>query len=254
MNRPVSIYVLFDRKFPEHYRYVGKTVSSAYSRNLSHLFEAIGEHFFSTRCHKCNWIKQVLNSRSFVYHKVVDTCDELNQSDFERYYVAKYSVEGHDLTNMTDGGEGLSGISQSPEVIAKRTNTMKEKYLVDGKYTCYKNRNWSYTAIEAMLKARKLIPYTWGSKIATSLKEFYATPEGKETLRLGGLAIGNALRGRKCSQESTQKKIIALKKRHEQLRTLHNEYVQITGSKIHQFNLMSVKNLESLVNSIRKAA
>ena len=47
--------------------------------------------------------------------------------------IAKQRSEGFELTNMTDGGEGVSGLKHSPETIAKRAASLKAVFAERGK-------------------------------------------------------------------------------------------------------------------------
>lgn len=123
--REVLIYILSDPRTPESIRYVGKTVEKRVeSRITVHIGEAKSKH----KCHKCNWLRTLIVKNIQPSYKIVDICDESNWIDFEKHYIAKYRIEGHDLTNATDGGEGMIGVKVSKETREKLSIFMKKAF------------------------------------------------------------------------------------------------------------------------------
>lgn len=110
-QRQVLIYAL---TYPgtDRVRYVGKTVRSPRKRHNEHIMEAMR----NPRLPVHRWIKSLYDrgSWSCLWHiERVPECADW--ADRERYWIAKFKSEGHDLLNLTDGGEGLAGHSHSEE-------------------------------------------------------------------------------------------------------------------------------------------
>lgn len=104
------IYLLVDPR-DDQVRYVGKTVDLAW-RIEGHIQEGLdGGHTYKAR-----WLKGLLDSGHVPEVRVVDEGDGESWAEAERFYIKFYRDEaGSPLTNMTDGGEGLSGWIHTPE-------------------------------------------------------------------------------------------------------------------------------------------
>lgn len=119
MQEKTFIYALVD-PITEQVRYIGK------SNNPRKRYNA---HLTDTRFskHKINWIKK-LKEQSLV--PVLQILEEVSQEiwqERERYWIAFYREHGHNLINETDGGEGMNGWEATPEVRAKRSESLTGK-------------------------------------------------------------------------------------------------------------------------------
>lgn len=90
-------------------RYIGKTVDLK-NRLTRHLSE-------TSKTYKNNWIKSLNGIKPEVI--ILDECDEDNWIDCEKYWISQCKTWGFKLTNLTEGGEGMCGLSPSAESIAK---------------------------------------------------------------------------------------------------------------------------------------
>lgn len=98
------IYVLLDPR-NNQVRYVGKTIHSIQDRLQHHINEAKrGKH-----SHKCNWIRSLLQKGLLPTIEVIDRISEKDFEFFEKRYIKLYKSFGARLTNLTNGGQGLSG-------------------------------------------------------------------------------------------------------------------------------------------------
>lgn len=108
-QRGVLIYAL---TYPgmDSVRYVGKTVRSPRKRHDEHIKAAMNH----PRLPVHRWIASL-------YRRGMWSClwhlewvpESEDWAARERHWIAKFRSEGHDLLNLTDGGEGLAGHSHS---------------------------------------------------------------------------------------------------------------------------------------------
>ena len=101
------IYFLTDPLEPEHKRYIGLTNCNE-NRPFAHKNEALCKTKKFT--HKINWILKLLAAGRMYATTIIeefpeDTPVEL-VSEKEKFYIAEARLEGHKLTNGTEGGEG----------------------------------------------------------------------------------------------------------------------------------------------------
>lgn len=175
-----SVYRLVDPAEPEHYRYVGKTKTKNLKRRfLEHIRGARNENTKIT--HKVNWIRSLFDGDLCPIMEVIEKVDtEEKAFEREKYYIKKYRAEGHDLTNLTDGGEGMSGWVPSIETRKNMSETMKgNKYALGIKHTietrakvskARKGRKHSKETLEKMSKIKKNISTETRAKLSKALK------------------------------------------------------------------------------------
>ncbi len=120
LNSPINrIYTLVDPR-TNQVRYVGITKHALSRRLHDHIRQAIsGFH-----SHKCSWIRQLLaDNRRPEIVLLESTQDRLR----ECFWIAHYRGQGSDLTNATDGGDGL--VNPSEEVRRKISSSLTGKSL-----------------------------------------------------------------------------------------------------------------------------
>jgi predicted GIY-YIG superfamily endonuclease len=108
------IYTLyaFDGKGP---RYCGFT---------SYPVKRFREHKIDkSKKHKCNWVKSV--GPENIHMSILEITTPEKAPEREIFYIKKLRAMGFDLTNHTDGGEGL--LNPSPETRAKMSASKKGK-------------------------------------------------------------------------------------------------------------------------------
>src|SRR5271169_1581874 len=120
-NSPHVIYGLFDPETKE-LRYIGYT-SNMKRRHYDHH----QKYFLKGNSHKNNWIKSLLarglEAEIFVLERY-ETAEELPLAEIEN--IEYYRFLGVDLTNSTNGGDGLSkGYKFSEEARQKMSETHK---------------------------------------------------------------------------------------------------------------------------------
>lgn len=104
------IYVLRDPR-TNAIRYCGKTGVQTQARFKTHISHA---RTGFDKSHKANWIKQLLKLGfepvlEVIFTWTADEVDPDAWKGFERHWIAELRRLGHDLTNHTEGGDGLSG-------------------------------------------------------------------------------------------------------------------------------------------------
>lgn len=113
----IYIYVL---KHPvtKEVRYVGQTVN-VNKRYQEHL--CVNEK--DAALHKGRWINKLLKVDLKPTIEVVEIVSNLNWKDRERYWISYYKSSKNNLTNLTDGGEGVLGLKFSSRVKRKLSQT-----------------------------------------------------------------------------------------------------------------------------------
>ncbi|MCR4300616.1 MAG: NUMOD3 domain-containing DNA-binding protein [Sulfuricaulis sp.] len=128
-RRACSIYALFDPRDINHVRYVGKTVQAPAKRLSEHIWRAQSLKQ-RTPDYRCRWIRSLLAvgvSPGLRILEVVDLDEELTA---ERRWIALLKTS-HRLTNLTDGGEGMSGYVPSDETKRKIGAANRGRVLSD---------------------------------------------------------------------------------------------------------------------------
>lgn len=121
------IYALVSSLSPDEIRYVGKSqYDTPKNRVRKHLREA--ERNISNT-HKCNWIRKVLKSGGEVLAITIEnnlTSEQAIQR--EVFLISHYRSLGYNLTNMTNGGEGVVGCPVSAKTKAKISKSTIDYY------------------------------------------------------------------------------------------------------------------------------
>ena len=95
----------------QKWRYIGYTGKRPEVRLSSHLYER--DKFVT---HKTNWLNNVIKTGGTIEMVVLNSFKtEAEVKDAEITAISKYRRLGHNLTNITDGGEGLNGYIPSKE-------------------------------------------------------------------------------------------------------------------------------------------
>lgn len=86
-------------------RYVGKTTQYIVDRRKAHIREA--QRGGTRPVHY--WLRKRLASGCVAIKLIEHVPSNGDWAARERYWIARYRAEGHDLLNLTSGGEGLAG-------------------------------------------------------------------------------------------------------------------------------------------------
>ena len=95
------IYTLTD-PFTNEIRYVGKS-NDPKKRLYDHI-----RCCHLTNTHKNNWVKSILEKSGKPLLNIIDKVPKNNWQLWETYWISKLKEEGHNLTNISDGGNGMS--------------------------------------------------------------------------------------------------------------------------------------------------
>lgn len=79
---------------------------------------------------RSDWHKNIVAKygKNNIIIEVVNCLDEAQAFDLEKIYIKQFKHSGVCLVNLTDGGEGHSGFSQTPAIKKKRSETLKRFY------------------------------------------------------------------------------------------------------------------------------
>ena len=115
--RTVSIYSLIDPR-TNKVRYIGKTVLTLQKRLYHHLYD-------KSDTHKCRWIKSLMQLNLVPIIQEIEKCLESEWEERERVWIAYYKKYGDCLTNCTDGGDGVYGLTRTEEHKNKIRESLK---------------------------------------------------------------------------------------------------------------------------------
>lgn len=163
--RDVYIYGLVDPETDE-IRYIGKSI-----RPMERLTNHMNE---TSKCHRCNWLQSLkgkgLRPRICFFEFIPNGIDWQNR---EKYWIRVGKDNGWPLTNNTDGGDGVTGLSgdalyrlqtawvgrkHKPETLLKIGKASKGRI-----HTEYHKQHMSN-----IMKGREI---TWGDTISESNKK-----------------------------------------------------------------------------------
>lgn len=116
------IYGLSSSVEPEKIRYVGKATNleKRLKRHLS-------KYYLKDDTYKNRWIKSELKSGNKIQITLLEEVPDINWQESEIKWIKQLKEQGSDLTNGTDGGEGL--FLESNDIVKKRGETRKKNNL-----------------------------------------------------------------------------------------------------------------------------
>jgi hypothetical protein len=118
-NDTVYIYGLYDQREPEHIRYVGKT-NRLKRRMVEHV-----HHSINNKTYKDKWIKKLIADGQNPMMIILEQTNYLNWSGKEKEWIKTLKIDGHRLTNLTDGGEGNNYVRS--EELKKKLSDFRKK-------------------------------------------------------------------------------------------------------------------------------
>lgn len=200
------IYILTD---PSSYeiRYVGKTTKSLSHRLSCHISPAE----LKIKTHKTNWIKSLLKigmKPQIECIEIIETTDQETHSAREIYWIAELRKLGVKLTNTTDGGEGVCGISHSAwnkGLKASAETRRKQSQAKKGKATWNKGKSCpSLKGKPSWLKGQTVSEET-RVKISSTLKGRIFSDETRAKISAAKKGKPNKLKGTKLPESVKQK-------------------------------------------------
>lgn len=157
---PVYIYCLQDPDTLE-IRYIGKTVNPK-QRYSAHLRD-------DSQCHRANWIKNLRQQNKMPLMAIIEEAvGEYDWQAAEAYWIAWARAHGLNLTNSTDGGDGV--VNLCPEAKARMSTAWigrKHKpETIEKLRAISANRRHSSETRHKMGMAHKGRQILWTDKIA----------------------------------------------------------------------------------------
>jgi hypothetical protein len=210
MKKKFYVYALID---PRHKKgnvfYIGKgtcTKSASAERNQIHLRRCIAGKHYNAKLQ--NKIKKILK-RGLVYgvEFLFSTANEQECLDKEMFYIAFFGRKT--LTNLTDGGEGISGLIRTESHKAKISTALMGNSNGKGSKGNKGQHHSKESAakISGALKGRPAhnkgipSPYGTGAKISAALKGRVPSPEHRRNISLAKTGKSNANKDRPLSKE-----------------------------------------------------
>lgn len=135
--KEVKIYALSSSKKPNDFRYIGKTTEKLQIRLRRHISSSKKE-----KTHKAKWIlKELKQNNEILITEIFKVLKEEDWGKWEKYFISQYTKKGYKLTNLTIGGENLSGeynpffgkkhSKKTIDKIKLNMPTSKEVYMYD---------------------------------------------------------------------------------------------------------------------------
>lgn len=174
-NREYCVYGLFDEgKF---LRYIGK---AEYATKHKRLYRHLNDF---TRTHKSNWIqKLVKQGKKPILEVLIRNLSEQEALEEEKFLISYMTFIGCDLTNATEGGDGISGYTHTP--IARQKMSEKRKGS--------KHHFWAIPRELNPNVGKKRTPEQC-ARIAKSLTGKKLSEEHKKTLSLSHKGLGKSV-------------------------------------------------------------
>ena len=124
----VTFYTLSSSEDLDNIRYVGKTECTLKTRLSQHINES-KRHLEQNYTHnyKSNWINKELSKGNTIIIQEIEqvVCNSKEEWELiEQYWISMFKIWGFDLTNLTIGGDGVSGLKQSEESNKKRSEAL----------------------------------------------------------------------------------------------------------------------------------
>lgn len=192
MKKMVYIYGLKD---PRDYqiKYIGKA-SDINKRYKQHI-----ENYTNKKSLKSSWVLSLLRSGLLPILEIVEICDESKWQEREQYWIKYYKELGFDLKNMTNGGDGNTGL--------KMTDASKEKIRFanlgkkSSKEKIAKISNWAKgndkIKNNLILGSKKSqIPIIQKSKDGEIINQWNSLQQAADELGIERSNISHCLRGR----------------------------------------------------------
>lgn len=180
------LYALVDSRDTDTFRYIGIT-NNPRSRLGLHMSQAQKEGWKKSR-----WIQSVVADRSeILMHILAEGLSQVAAMDMEVALISRLRADGLDLTNLTDGGDGVQGQVQSPETRSRKSLALrgraKSPDAVARQADSLRGRRASIEERET-LRASQLKRYEENPSIRTqisaALKTWYQDPSKREMVSM----------------------------------------------------------------------
>lgn len=119
-----KIYVLIDPR-DNSYRYIGKTKNELNRRLRGHIRSSLN----SVKTKKEYWINSLIKQNLNPIIKLIEECNSSNWEDREIYWI-KYYSKIYNLTNSTEGGDGIRDAKGEKNSMYGKKHTSYSKKLM----------------------------------------------------------------------------------------------------------------------------
>jgi predicted DNA binding protein len=187
MSKNILIYGLVSSEDLTKIKYVGKTHQKLSKRIHDHIRESK-----KLKTKKDTWIQSVLNNNYEITFIILETCDETNWLDKEKFWISYLK----DLTNTSKGGDGgrgllavkdfnelknfvqinMSNVKNSIDWIKFVELNPQYPFLPKYPYSSYKNRGW--TSWDDLL-----VEYDGSNDRRNAFRTFFTYDEAKNYLK-----------------------------------------------------------------------
>ena len=158
MEKIYNFYVLFDENDEESIRYVGTTCRKISQRFSQHKYCAMHPEKRGLPVHK--WMYSRYKEGINICYKQIDSCEESEWEEREKYWISYYKKLGHNLLNIDSGGRGsITKEKRSEDSIQRSIDGHKKAVIAlnkDGSF--YKEFSSIKEAVESLsLKSKSSI-------------------------------------------------------------------------------------------------
>lgn len=233
--RPWYIYVLYDPREPEVIRYVGWTTNPK-RRLVAHIREA---KVNKTYCQR--WKQSLLKVGVVPEMKVMESGFGSTYKDAEVRWISYYRDLGSKLTNLTDGGDGTKGRTNSPEHRARIS-----AYRRGRRASSETRLAQSLAHLGKPLEPERVAKIAAANRGRKQSKEERNKRRGKKMPPEGVAKSAASRRGQKRSPEFSSKMSAALKGRRLSTQHILNMEISRRGRR------HSTQTKDSISESIRK--
>lgn len=185
------IYGLID-PITNEIKYIGRS-SSGLRRPKAHWATSILKK--EKNRYKKNWIQKILKNNlkpEIIVLESFEPCDHINEilNESEQFWIAYFSFIGAKLTNLTNGGGGILGLSHSNETKKKIGNSNKLSQIG-------LKRPWLYKIIKCIICNKEF--HSRGRKRYCSQKCFKSVPcseQKREKNKIASSGTSNPMYGK----------------------------------------------------------
>lgn len=120
----IFIYAIFDVKYPNIIRYIGKTKKKVEDRLKQHIY--LSKKKIKRPLNL--WIKKLIDEGNNPSIKILEETNDKEWAEREMFWIKKMKDNGDDLLNLTDGGESNLNYKPTEETKKKISENNKGKH------------------------------------------------------------------------------------------------------------------------------